>query len=101
MHFTRLGAFQDAEIPVFVAGSGPRLTDSRGRSYLDGLASLFVVQVGHGRAELAEAGRRQAEQLAFYPIWSAAHPAAVALATRLAALAPGDLNRVFFTTGGS
>jgi len=101
MHFTRLGSFQDAEIPIFVSGSGPRLTDSRGRTYLDGLASLFVVQAGHGRAELAEAGRRQAERLAYYPIWSAAHPAAVELATRLAALAPGDLNRVFFTTGGS
>jgi adenosylmethionine-8-amino-7-oxononanoate aminotransferase len=60
-----------------------------------------VVQAGEGRAELAEAGRRQAEALAYYPIWSAAHPAAIELATRLAELAPGDLNRVFFTTGGS
>ncbi len=59
------------------------------------------MQVGHGRADLAEAGRRQAEELAYYPIWSAAHPSAIELATRLAELAPGDLNRVFFTTGGS
>ncbi|HUY22460.1 MAG TPA: aspartate aminotransferase family protein [Acidimicrobiales bacterium] len=101
MHFTRLGSFEDGELPVFVRGSGARLTDSTGRSFLDGLSSLFVVQAGHGRAELAEAGRRQAQELAYYPIWSAAHPSAVELATRLAALAPGDLNRVFFTTGGS
>jgi hypothetical protein len=101
MHFTRLGAFADKDIPVFTRGSGVHLYDDTGRSYLDGLASLFVVQVGHGRAELADAGRRQAQELAYYPIWSAAHPAAIELATRLAELAPGDLNRVFFTTGGS
>ena len=101
MHFSRLGAFQQRDIPVFTHGAGVRLFDQHGRSFLDGLASLFVVQVGHGRAVLAEAGRRQAETLAYYPIWSAAHPTAIELATRLAALAPGDLNRVFFTTGGS
>ncbi len=101
MHFTRLGALEHHDVPIFTRGTGARLFDIHGRSYLDGLASLFVVQAGHGRADLAEAGRRQAEELAYYPIWSAAHPAAVALATRLARLAPGDLNRVFFTTGGS
>jgi adenosylmethionine-8-amino-7-oxononanoate aminotransferase len=101
MHFTRLGGYPDSEIPIFTRGSGTRLYDVQGRSYLDGLASLFVVQAGHGRADLAESGRRQAEELAYYPIWSAAHPAAIELATRLAELAPGDLNRVFFTTGGS
>ncbi|MGH9043162.1 MAG: aspartate aminotransferase family protein, partial [Acidimicrobiia bacterium] len=53
------------------------------------------------RRELAEAAARQAEQLAYFPIWSYAHPGAVELAARVAALAPGDLNRVFFTTGGS
>jgi adenosylmethionine-8-amino-7-oxononanoate aminotransferase len=100
-HFSRLGAYRDKPLPIFVRGEGPRLYDVHGRSYLDGLASLFVVQVGHGRADLAEAGRRQGAELAYYPIWSAAHPAAVELAAKLAALAPGDLNRVFFTTGGS
>ncbi len=101
MHFSRLGSYQAREIPIFTRGSGTRLFDVHGRSYLDGLASLFVVQAGHGRADLAEAGRRQAQELGYYPIWSAAHPAAIELATRLAQLAPGDLNRVFFTTGGS
>ena len=101
MHFSRLGGYEQVEIPIFTRGSGTRLYDVHGRSFLDGLASLFVVQVGHGRADIAEAGRRQAQELAYYPIWSAAHPSAIELATRLAALAPGDLNRVFFTTGGS
>ena len=100
-HFTRLGAYRHRDLPIFVKGSGPRLYDVHGHGYLDGLASLFVVQAGHGRADLAEAGRRQAGELAYYPIWSAAHPAAVELAAKLAELAPGDLNRVFFTTGGS
>jgi adenosylmethionine-8-amino-7-oxononanoate aminotransferase len=101
MHFSRLGRYEENEIPIFTRGVGTRLYDVHGRSYLDGLASLFVVQVGHGRSDIAEAGRRQAQELAYYPLWSAAHPAAIELATRLAELAPGDLNRVFFTTGGS
>ena len=101
MHFSRLGAYAERDIPMFTRGRGVRLYDSVGREFLDGLSGLFVVQAGHGRHDLAEAGSRQAEELAYYPIWSAAHPAAVELAARLAELAPGDLNRVFFTTGGS
>src|SRR5205823_3523619 len=77
------------------------LLDGTGGRYLDGLSGLFTVQVGHGRADIAAAGARQGEQLAYYPIWSAAHPTAIELAARLAELAPGDLNRVFFTSGGS
>ena len=72
----------------------------QGRRYLDGLSGLFVVQAGHGRVELAEAAARQATELAYFPLWSYAHPTAITLAERLAAAAPGDLNRVFFTTGG-
>ncbi|MFL6130803.1 MAG: aspartate aminotransferase family protein, partial [Mycobacteriales bacterium] len=83
-----------------VRGEGPYIWDSRGRRYLDGLSGLFVVQAGHGRTELAEAAYKQASELAFFPLWSYAHPKAVELAERLAALAPGDINRVFFTTGG-
>jgi adenosylmethionine-8-amino-7-oxononanoate aminotransferase len=105
LHFSRMGAYQPAsggaDIPIFVRGEGPYLFDDRGRRYLDGLSGLFTVQVGHGRADIAAAGARQGEQLAYYPIWSAAHPAAIELAARLAAHAPADLNRVFFTSGGS
>jgi adenosylmethionine-8-amino-7-oxononanoate aminotransferase len=101
MHSTRLSSYAEAEIPVIVRGEGPYVWDQHGRRYLDGLSGLFVVQVGHGRQELAEAAAGQAGQLGYFPIWSYAHPKAVELATRLARLAPGDINRVFFTTGGS
>ncbi len=100
MHFTRMSSYQDHEIPVIVRGEGPWVYDSRGRRYLDGLSGLFVVQAGHGRRELAEAAARQASELAYFPLWSYAHPNAIELSERLASLAPGPLNRVFFTTGG-
>ena len=101
LHFTRMSSYQDAEMPVIVRGSGPYVYDQHGKRYLDGLAGLFVSQIGHGRTELAEAGAAQASQLAYFPLWSYAHPRAIELAARLADLAPGDLNRVFFTTSGS
>ena len=101
LHFTRMSAYADNDVPVIVRGSGPYVYDQHGQRYLDGLSGLFVSQVGHGRKEIAEAGARQAEQLAYFPLWSYAHPKAIELATRLADLAPGDLNRVFFTTSGS
>ncbi len=101
MHFTRLGSYETHDVPVIVRGEGPWVWDSTGKRYLDGLSGLYVVQVGHGRRELAEAGARQASQLAYFPIWGYAHPTAIELAERLAELAPGDINRIFFTTGGS
>jgi adenosylmethionine-8-amino-7-oxononanoate aminotransferase len=104
MHFTRMSSYTGAgaaEVPVIVRGSGPYVWDQQGRRYLDGLSGLFVVQAGHGRTELAEAASKQASELAYFPLWSYAHPTAIELAERLAGLTPGDLNRVFFTTGGS
>ena len=100
MHFTRLSTYEHAPVPVIVKGEGPYIFDENGKRYLDGLSGLFVVQVGHGRAELADAAAAQAKELAFFPLWSYAHPTGAALAARLASLTPGDLNRVFFTTGG-
>src|SRR5690349_677503 len=100
MHFTRLSAYADNDVPVIVRGNGPYVYDAAGKRYLDGLSGLFVVQVGHGRTELAEAAAKQASQLAFMPLWSYAHPMAMELAERVASYAPGDLNRVFFTSGG-
>jgi adenosylmethionine-8-amino-7-oxononanoate aminotransferase len=100
MHFTRHSTYESGAVPVIVRGEGPYIWDDAGRRYLDGLSGLFVVQAGHGRVELAEAAARQASELAFFPLWSYAHPRAVELAERLAELAPGDLNRIFFTTGG-
>jgi adenosylmethionine-8-amino-7-oxononanoate aminotransferase len=101
MHFTRMSAYSGSEVPVIVRGSGPYVFDDRGKRYLDGLSGLFVSQVGHGRTEIADAASRQASELAYFPLWSYAHPRAIELAERLADLAPGDLNKVFFTTSGS
>jgi adenosylmethionine-8-amino-7-oxononanoate aminotransferase len=100
MHFTRLSSYDHSPVPTIVRGEGARIYDASGREYLDGLAGLFVVQAGHGRVEIAEAAYKQTSELAFFPIWSYAHPPAIELADRLADLAPGDLNNVFFTTGG-
>ncbi len=100
MHFSRHSVYEGGDIPVIARGEGAYIYDTHGRRYLDGLAGLFVTQVGHGRQELAEAAAKQASQLAFHPLWSYAHPSAIELAERVANYAPGDLNRVFFTTGG-
>ncbi|WP_146828045.1 aspartate aminotransferase family protein [Aeromicrobium flavum] len=100
MHFTQHANFEHADVPVITRGEGVHIYDSAGRQYLDGLSGLFVVQVGHGRAELAEAGAKQAKELEFFPLWTFATEPAARLAERLAHEAPGDLNRVFFTTGG-
>ena len=101
MHFTRMGSYVDHEVPVLVRGEGCYVYDEHGKRYLDGLAALFCVNAGHGRAELGEAAARQARDLGFYINWSYAHPPAIELAARIADLTPGDLNRVFFTSGGS
>jgi adenosylmethionine-8-amino-7-oxononanoate aminotransferase len=101
MHFSRLGAYETHEVPVMVRGEGAYVWDQHGKKYLDGLAGLFTSQLGHGRHELAEAGAKQASTLAYFPLWTYAHPKAIELAERLAGYAPGDLNRVFFTSGGS
>ncbi|OBA78851.1 hypothetical protein A9W99_22385 [Mycobacterium sp. 1164966.3] len=99
LHFAKHGP--GITPPIIARGDGVTIFDDRGKSYLDALSGLFVVQVGHGRAELAEAAARQAGTLGFFPIWGYATPTAIELAERLAHYAPGDLNRVFFTTGGT
>ena len=101
MHFTRLSAYAEHEIPIIVRGEGCYVYDEHGKRYLDGLASLFCSQLGHGRADLVQAGVEQAKQLGYFSSWSYAHPSAIELATRVADLAPGELNRVFFTNSGS
>ncbi len=102
MHFTRMGAYDDgSEVPVIVSGEGCYVYDEHGKRYLDGLSALYCVNVGHGRAELGDAAARQAKELGFYTNWSYAHPRSIELAARIADLTPGNLNRVFFTSGGS
>jgi adenosylmethionine-8-amino-7-oxononanoate aminotransferase len=106
-HFTRHSVYEPVadggkglDVPVIVRGKGHHIWDAAGNKYFDGLSGLFTVQVGHGRTELAEAAAKQASELAYFPLWSYAHPAGIELAERLAGYAPGDLNRVFFTSGG-
>jgi len=101
LHFTRMGSYADSDVPVIVRGEGQYVYDNHGKRYLDGLAELFVSQIGHGRKEVAEAAARQGSELAYFPLWSYANPRAIELGQRLADLAPGDLNRVWFTTSGS
>ena len=100
MHFTRMSSYDHGDVPIIVRGEGAYVYDARGRRYLDALSGLFVNQLGHGRTELAEAAAKQASTLAYFPLWSYAHPQAIELAQRVADMAPGDLNRVFFTSGG-
>ncbi len=101
LHFTRHSSYENADVQIIMRGEGQYVYDQHGKRYLDGLAGLFVSQIGHGRVEVAEAAARQASELAYFPLWSYAHPRAIELAERLANYAPGDLNRVFFTTSGS
>ena len=102
MHFTRMGSYDNVNhVPVIVHGEGPYVYDEHGKRYLDGLAALFCVNAGHGRTEIGDAMAAQVRELDFITIWSYAHPRAIELAERIANLAPGDLNRVFFTNSGS
>jgi adenosylmethionine-8-amino-7-oxononanoate aminotransferase len=102
LHFTRMGGYRDAEVPIIVRGDGCYLEDSNGKRYLDALAGLFSVNIGYGFGEeIGEAAAAQMRELPFYTNWSYAHPRAIELAHEIASLAPGDLNRVFFVSGGS
>ena len=98
-HFSVLGNDVDGT-RVIERGDGCYVWDAEGNRYLDGLAGLFVSQLGHGRSELARAAGDQAATLGFFPIWTYGHPSAIELSAKLAELAPGDLNRVFFTKIG-
>jgi adenosylmethionine-8-amino-7-oxononanoate aminotransferase len=102
MHFTRMGGYQAADVPIIVRGEGCYLEDVNGRRYLDALAGLFSVNVGYSFGEeMGQAALEQMRELPFYTNWSYAHPRAIELAAEVASLAPGDLNRVFFCSGGS
>jgi len=89
------------DIPIIARAQGCHLWDADGRRYLDALSSLFAVNIGHGRADVVQAAVDQARELDFATIWWHPHPPAIRLAAKVAELAPGDLNRVFFTSGGS
>jgi adenosylmethionine-8-amino-7-oxononanoate aminotransferase len=102
LHFTRMSGYREGEVPIIVRGDGCYLEDVNGKRYLDALAGLFAVQIGYSYGEeVGEAAAAQLRELPFYTNWSYAHPRAIELAAEVASLAPGDLNRVFFCSGGS
>jgi adenosylmethionine-8-amino-7-oxononanoate aminotransferase len=102
MHFTRMGGYASADVPIIVRGDGCYLEDANGKRYLDALAGLFSVNIGYSHGEeIGQAALEQMRELPFYTNWSYAHPRAIELAAEVASLAPGDLNRVFFVSGGS
>jgi adenosylmethionine-8-amino-7-oxononanoate aminotransferase len=102
MHFTRHSTFRNEDVPIISHGEGCYLYDSKGKKYFDGLAGLFCTQIGYSYgAELGEAAAKQMAELPFYTNWSYAHPRAIELAAKVAEIAPGDLNRAMFVSGGS
>jgi adenosylmethionine-8-amino-7-oxononanoate aminotransferase len=102
LHFTRMGGYLTTEVPVIVRGEGCHLEDANGKRYLDALAGLFAVNIGYSYGEeIGQAALEQMRELPYYTNWSYAHPRAIELAAELASLAPGDLTRAFFVSGGS
>ncbi|MDE3147221.1 MAG: aspartate aminotransferase family protein [Acidobacteriota bacterium] len=102
LQMSRMGSYSEQnEVPIIVRGEGTRVYDANGKEYFDGISGLFTNALGHGRPEFAVAAAESINTLTFFPIWTYAHPKAIELAEKLASLAPGDLNRVFFTTGGA
>jgi adenosylmethionine-8-amino-7-oxononanoate aminotransferase len=86
---------------VFAKGEGSKLWDIHGREYIDGISGLWVVNAGHGRAEIGEAMAEQAAKLAYISAEAYTSEPTVHLAHKLAELTPGDLSRVYFCSGGS
>ena len=102
MHFTSQGRFSSEEVPVIERGDGCWVWDTNGKRYFDGMSGLFCTQIGHSYgAELGEAAAKQMAELGFFINWSYAHPRVIELSAKIAEIAPGDLNRTFFCSGGS
>ena len=100
-HFTRGEAWTADDLVVIDRGQGCYVWDADGNQYLDALAGLFCTNLGHGRSDLTAAAAKQMDKLAFYPNWGFAHPSSIDAASMIAAVAPGDLDRVFFVNSGS
>jgi adenosylmethionine-8-amino-7-oxononanoate aminotransferase len=102
LHFTGMGDLDPDELQIIVRGEDCYLEDEHGRRYLDALAGLFCVNAGYSYgAEMGEVAASQMRELPFAINWTFAHPRSIELAAELARLAPGDINRAFFVSGGS
>ena len=92
----------NAEPMIYVRGRGVTVTDIGGRDYLDGLSGLWNVNVGHGRAELADAAAAQIKEIAYFSGYvGSSNVPAITLANRLIELAYDNMQGVFFTSGGA
>ena len=89
------------DYPVIVRGEGIYLFDDLGKRYIDGGAGATNVTLGHGRHRIVEAMAEQADTLAYVFSTNFANQPAIELAERIASIAPGDLNHVYFVSGGS
>jgi adenosylmethionine-8-amino-7-oxononanoate aminotransferase len=99
LHFSKQSV---DDLLVLERGEGVHVFDTNGKEYVDALSSLFCAQIGYSYGEeMAAAAAAQLSTLAFNTNWGTAHPPSIELAAKLAEVAPGDLNRVFFTSGGS
>ncbi|MCV6596340.1 MAG: aspartate aminotransferase family protein [Mangrovicoccus sp.] len=103
MHpFTMGQGLREKGARVITSAKGVWMRDSDGAEILDAMSGLWCVNIGYGRDELAEAAARQMRELPYYnTFFQTTHVPALALAQKLAALAPGDLNHVFYASGGS
>ena len=103
MHpFTANTALGKKGARIITRASGVWLNDSEGNTIIDGMAGLWCVNIGYGRKDMAAAAARQMEELPYYnTFFQTSHVPAIALAARIAELAPGDLNHVFFANSGS
>ncbi len=100
--FTHASGLKDKGARIITRAEGCWLQDSEGNRILDAMAGLWCVNVGYGREELAEVAARQMRDLPFYnTFFQTSHVPASNRAARLAELAPGDLNHVFFANSGS
>ena len=100
--FTDTAALNEKGARIITSANGVMLRDSEGNDILDAMAGLWCVNIGYGRNELADVASRQMRELPYYnTFFQTSHPAVIALAEKIAALTPGDLNRTFFSCGGS
>ena len=100
--YTDFSSFHDEGSQIIDTASGVHVTDTNGRKLLDGIAGLWCVNIGHGRKEMADAISKQVMQMQYYnPFGHSANIPAAELAHWLSCNAPGDLNHVYYTCGGS